>query len=112
MASMGMARYVVVLGLSTAFLYALVSAIVKWSEGKISETQKVEKKSPILFPSVTICPVFRHKANNVSGSKNLTEYYSRMPSIDNFLLNLQHPIETENGQAIYKCEIKSNSSMI
>ena len=98
MASADLARYVVVLGLSTLFLYALVNAFYKWSEGKISETQMVEKKSPLLFPSVTICPVFRHKGNNVTGSKNLTEYYSSMASIDDYIINLQHAIETEKGQ--------------
>ena len=99
MAAGGPARYVVVLGLSVVFLCALANAISKWRKGKISETQMVEKKSAILFPSVTVCPVYHQNRTNVTGIKTLSEYYSNMPSIDNDILDLQHPIETENGQA-------------
>ena len=101
MAAAEFARYVVVLGLSVIFVIALVNAISKWREEKISETQMVEKKSPLLFPSVTVCPVYHQNRTNVTDRTNFTDHYSNMPSIEDDILDLYHPIETENGQAYY-----------
>ena len=93
------ARYILVLTMTTGFLYIIHCCLVKYIERSIGETQSTKNAAEMFFPSVYICPVFKTDFNerDNSESKNLTEYYEGGPRIRDIVLSISQSYETENG---------------
>ena len=94
------ARYILVLTMTTGFLYIVHCGLVKYIERSIGETQSTKNAAEMFFPSVYICPVFKidYYERHNSESKNLTEYYYESgPDIRDFVLSIAQSYETENG---------------
>ena len=93
------ARYILVLTMTTGFLYIVGQRIVKYTERSIGETQSTKNAAEMFFPSVYICPVFKTDFDERDSieSKNLSEYYEGGPRIRDIVLSISQSYETENG---------------
>ena len=92
-------RYILVLAMTTGFLFIVAQSLSKFSEKTIGETLSAKKAAKMNFPSIYICPVFKqnyYKSHN-SKSKNLTEYYESVPNIRDIILSIKQSYETKNG---------------
>ena len=93
------ARYILVLTMTTLFLYNVGQSLVKYTERSIGETQSTKNAAEMFFPSVYICPVYKtnYYESHSTESKNVTEYYEGGPCIRDFVLSISQSYETENG---------------
>ena len=68
-------------------------------EGGIAEIQKIKRISKILYPSVTLCPIFEPtKTSPELYNYNLTQYYySNLSAIEEHIMAINHAIAFDNG---------------
>ena len=77
-------------------------SISEWSKSEVGETQKTKSVSNILYPSVTMLPLFERnfsmaKLSSFKTRKNLTEYNLKSSHIKEDILSIEQTWEHKDG---------------
>ena len=80
----------------------LGNSISEWSKKKVGETQTTKSASEILYPSVTMIPVFERnfslaKLESFNKRKNLTEYNLKTSHIQTDIISIEQDYHIMNG---------------
>ena len=100
MSGLKLTRYILVLAMTTGFLYIVGHSLKKYMEGNIGETRSTKKAAEMFFPSIYICPILktRYYLSHNSDSMNLTKHYESVPSVKDFILSIQQTFEAKNNR--------------
>ena len=100
MSGLKLTRYILVLAMTTGFLYIVGHSLKKYMEGNIGETRSTKKAAEMFFPSIYICPILKTKyyLSHNSDSMNLTKHYESVPSVKDFILSIQQTFEAKNNR--------------
>ena len=95
-------RFLVSLLMTAIFLFMLGKSITEWSEKKVGETQKTHSAAKILYPSVTMMPIFLRnfslaKLTSFNTTKNLTEYNLKTSHIQTDIISIHQKYDITNG---------------
>ena len=87
-------RFLVLLLMTAIFSYMLGKSILQWSKKKVGETQNTKNASKIMYPSVTMMPIYEYNfslANLASFTKkkNLTEYNLKTSRIHTDIISIK-----------------------
>ena len=95
-------RFLVLLIMTAVFVCMLGNSILEWSKNNVGETQKTRSMSKILYPSVTMVPLFERnfsmaKLSLFKTRKNLTEYNLKASHIKGDILSIKQTWEHKDG---------------
>ena len=100
-------RHLAVMVFSAMFIHRVVQLVIQYNERKTMLSQSTRMASRVIYPSVTMCPVYKHEfaLSKTSGTKNLTEYYESLHSrslIKDRIISISQPYKTENGCGTFR----------
>ena len=83
------------------FLCMLGNSIIEWSEKHVGETQRTKSASKIMYPSMTMIPLFDRnfslaKLKSFNSRKNLTEYNLKTSHIKTDIVSIEQNYQLKN----------------
>ena len=101
MAMQKQVRFLVLLLMIAIFLCLLGKSILEWSEKHVGETRRTKSVTKIVYPSVTMIPLFERnfslaKLASFNSRKNLTEYNLKTSHIKTDIVSIEQNYRRKN----------------